>query len=134
MLRIITVKDKMILAYSLKSVRTYLKNSENTLKSDPAFCISVNDISSAVIIPERTRIDKSLTFKDKLWSLPLPKRVLSPYNVVTLIRHSVINVEHSLVESDSRSPDSLGMPRDLKSLLPYVFEGIINQAPVHKVF
>ena len=149
MRRIIAVKDELIFRDRLHAVRRHLKDSKDGLEADPASCICMNDIGTAVFIPIRARIDESLcgTYADRLG--PGAKRVLCGDHIDAFIRHAVVDIVQPVMITDGRCPDTFGMARDFKPLSDGfavlmraalcavffdLFDRIGFQFPVDKVF
>ena len=106
-IRIISVKNKVIFSKCPCSIGAHFEYSKNTLKTNPALSIAMYNVSFTVFIPKWTTINKAFSFQKTYRFIPLSKGIPSFYNIVSLVRHSIENVKYSFMVSYRRSPYSL---------------------------
>ena len=124
----------MVFSNRLRSILGHRKNTEIALKTDAALRIPVNHISLAVVIPERTGIDKPFSFQHEHGSIPLPERVLRAHHKDTFIRHPVINIKTAVMVSYCRRPHAFGVLRHIIIIVVNFIYGVIDEFPVHQIF
>src|SRR4030095_7422918 len=92
-------------------------------------------ISVAIVVPERTRIDPSFCALDQEWCASWSSRIFSLDHVDAVIRIGIEDVEITVVISNCRRPDTVTMLRSGKHIYGcLILKCVTDDSPVNEIF
>ena len=93
----------------------------------------MDDVAVAVIVPERTNVDPALCRFDKIQS-PGALRICGFSKIDTVIRVSVGNIKHIIMETNARRPYAIGRDRNIINIRgSLLIENMPDDSPVDQV-
>ena len=129
----LTVKNQVIIANGTLAVLTHGEKAENGFKANTALCIAVYHPGRTVIIPEGAWINQSFPRQYAHRQIPLPQCIFRRNHEDAFIRHTIVDVESTIMVADGRCPHSLRMARHGIPRVRNIGQGIVHQRPIHQI-
>ena len=127
------VIDLHRLGDQLLPIRTHFRHIQHALIADAGFGHGIHQIRFAVLIPERTGIDKTGSIIDFHRIAPSAAGRMRHDHIDALVRHRKINIVDTIVKTKRRRPHTTAMHGIAITEFREFLQRITDMFPVHQI-